>query len=102
MDIWSTTLNPRPASFQILVVDCSIDICRGGGLLKKAAYQGANYILSSLQEMEGKIEDDDLLVEINFNYTGNFNTSTTHNCSHKQNYTKTTLQRLDIEPGSVA
>ena len=54
MDIWSTTLNPRPASFQILVVDCSIDICRGGGLLKKAAYQGANYILSSLQEMEGK------------------------------------------------
>ena len=54
MDIRNTTLNPRPPTIQILVVDCSIDICTGGELLKKSAYQGANYISSSLQEMEGK------------------------------------------------
>ena len=54
MDIRNTTLNPRPPTIQILVVDCSIDICTGGELLKKSAYQGADYILSSLQEMEGK------------------------------------------------
>ena len=48
--------------------------------------------------MKTKKEAEDLLVGINFNYTKKFSKSTTHNFSEKQNYTKTTLQRLDIEP----
>ena len=103
MDIRNTTSNPRPPTFQILVVDCSIDICIRGELLKKSVYhQGVRIIFFlPFRRWKAKKEAEDLLVGINFNYTGNFNTSTTHNCSHKQNYTKTTLQRLDIEPSLV-
>ena len=99
MDILNTTSHLRPPFFQLLVVDCSIDICTGGELLKKSVYQGVRIIFFlPFRRWKAKKEAEDLLVGIDFNYTGNFNTSTTHNCSHKQNYTKTTLQRLDIEP----